>query len=197
MRNFGFIAALLLVGSAFVLVAPASAEDVYECAGTETANACVYDTSNGNYEEACDEESGYYFGETGADAQVGSGPYADASAGGEESCYQSYWSGFVHDESVYAEADVCLEQDPGFYCSDRTSIDTEWTKEEIDIRVISSSEAGYAYVSVDWGETYDGCEASGFAFISGPTGYETESVSEDCPLTPPGPPNPGWGQVTP
>lgn len=193
--------ATILIASTFVLAAPASAENVEECIGDDGAELCLYDTSEGDQSEACAEDgSGDYNGFTGASAEAGSGaPSAEAEAGGEDDCYHSPWGSYYdRDQRIYVDADVCL-QEGTWFCSSYADGDAEWNQEEVELDIVTSSEAGYYSVRADWGEDFDGdCELGVSVFTSGPAGFQSESVDEDCgEAYPPAAPNPGWGQVTP
>lgn len=201
MNRIAMFTAAVLVASTFVLGAPAAADDVEECLEEGEVELCLYDSTEGDQEEACSEEgSGDYNGFTGVTADVGSGaPSADAEAGGEDDCYHSSFTDYYdRDQRIYIDADVCLQQG-FFFCSASAGGDAEWNQEAIDIDVSSSSPAGYYSVSVDWGEDFNGdCEIGASVFYLGPPGFGYEGVSEDCQdAYPPAAPNPGWGQVTP
>lgn len=160
MRRIQTLTALLLITTAFVLAAPASADDVEECTAIEDANVCVYDTTKGDADQACDEEgSGSYEGSTGADASTGEeAPYAQASAEGQETCEHTSWS-YNEDEQISADATVCLEAS-GFWCTTGAETSVTWDEEGIHAIYLDGVEvdtpAGSADVGAQWAESWNG-----------------------------------------
>lgn len=164
MRRIETLTALLLITSAFLLASPASADNVEECTTVGEADVCVYDTTKGDRETACDEEgSGSYSGSTGADASTGEEtPYADASAEGEESCDHG-WT-YSESQSISADAVVCL-QASSWFCTSGAETSVTWDEDGIHAIYFDgaevNTEAGSVEVGAQWAEGWSGDEIQG------------------------------------
>jgi len=164
MKRFGTLATILLIATSFVLAAPAAADDVQECTEVGEADLCVYDYTDGDREEACDESgSGSYEAVTGAEASTGEeAPRAEASAAGEESCEHG-WS-YSETEQIAADAEVCVQQ-PGFFCTTGAEASIVWDEKGIKAIYLDgvevSTPAAGAEVGARWAEGFDGDSIDG------------------------------------
>jgi hypothetical protein len=162
-----FSVILLLVTAGFALAPSAAADDVEECTqlSEEGGELCVYDSSDGDREEACDKEdgSGSYEGKTAVEASTGDeSPRAQAAAGGEEECEHGtdYFGNPTYDESeqAFVESEVCLEG--SFICSLGAEAEAVWDEDGIDAAfaegVTVATPAGELDVDAEWAEGYDG-----------------------------------------
>lgn len=188
------MAAVLLVGSLFVLAGTASADDVSECeddfqnAGDYAYiySACVEDTQSGDQSDCSD---GWYTGQTSASGDalivifdpILQAVLIDAEAGGEETCDGS---------GVSASASILTINDAGI---DQVATSASWDDDgiQVDGRYWSTTTGEYTPFTVSWGPSGDDCTT--LLEVDGDTVAE-----EDCPADgPPAAPNPGWGGLTP
>lgn len=160
MDRIALFTATILLASTFVLMAPASADDVNECLEGGDAEVCLYDSTEGDADEACDEEgSGTYEAKSGVEGQTAEEtPYASFAAGGEEECDHGYWS-YSETQEINSEVEVCLEGGT-YLCTAGVEAAFVWDEEGIDAYAAEgvdvNTPAGTVSAQAQWSETYSG-----------------------------------------